>query len=45
MIKVIQTLLTLPTPKTEQIRRARGYYKLPTNLKEWIKHIKLRING
>ena len=46
MLKVIQTLLTLPQPKgNEMIRRAKGYYKLPDNFKGWIKLLKLRING
>jgi hypothetical protein len=46
MLKTILTLLTLPQPKgNEMIRRAQGYYKIPNSFKEWVKLIKLRING
>ena len=42
---MIQFLLTLPLSYNEDVRRAKGYYKLPDNFKEFKKLIKVRFNG
>lgn len=43
MIRAVIALLDLlPCGSSYMEKQARGYYKLPTNVKELIKHIKLR---
>jgi len=45
MLKTIQLLLSLPIKYNEDVRRAKGYYKLPENIKDLKKLIKVRWNG
>lgn len=45
MLKAIQLLLSLPLKYNEDVRRAKGYYKLPDNYKDFKKLIKVRWNG
>ena len=45
MLELIIEKLKHTKASNELIRRAKGYYKLPTNFREFKKAIKLRING